>query len=83
MPPVIVYREGEPPGVYREGEPPGEPCVNGDWRLGQEPRLARITLAHSDQPFAQSPEGSLGAVAHTDLAEDVLDVFLDRLVAEL
>ena len=37
----------------------------------------------SNQFFADGPDGRLGTVGDADLAEDVLHVLLDRLVADV
>ncbi len=35
------------------------------------------------QSLTDGPDGGLRAIGNTDLAQDVLDVFLDRLVADV
>jgi len=35
------------------------------------------------QFLAHRPHGCLGTIGHADLSQDVLDVFLDRLVADV
>ncbi len=47
------------------------------------PTAARPCRTCYTEPFAHRPDGGLGAIRDADLAEDVLHVLLDRLVADV
>src|SRR5438128_2749537 len=46
---------------------------------GLSPRCEKIAL---DKLFANRPHGGLRSIGHTNLSQDVLDVFFDGLVAD-